>query len=196
MQLKINLATQPYEDARRFWWIWGPALGVAVVLTAVLLWAAVSDIVSAGGLNKEIRNYRDKIAETEKKRAAAEAFLNRPENRDTRDRSQFINALIARKAFSWTQVFASLEKIMPHGLQVVSIKPDLNENNQLELNMVVAGESRDRAVELVRRMEDSQQFRSAQVLKEQANDPTTGGGPKVQLEISAMYIPELAREGR
>jgi type IV pilus assembly protein PilN len=194
MRLNINLATHQYEDARRFWLRWGTALLVAVVLTAVLVWAAISDMVSAGGVNKQIRDYRAKIAQTEQQHAKAEAYLNRPENRDTRDKSQFINALIARKAFSWTQVFASMEKIMPPGLQVVSIKPDLNANNQLELRMVVAAENRDRAVELVRRMEDSQQFRSAQVLKEETNQTPTGPA-KVQFEISAMYVPELTREG-
>ena len=37
MRIDINLASQPYEDARQFWMRWGTALGVLAALTLVLL---------------------------------------------------------------------------------------------------------------------------------------------------------------
>ncbi len=37
MRIDINLASQPYEDARQFWMRWGTALGVLGLLTLVLL---------------------------------------------------------------------------------------------------------------------------------------------------------------
>ncbi len=37
MRLDINLASQPYEDARQFWMRWGTAVGVVGLLTLVLL---------------------------------------------------------------------------------------------------------------------------------------------------------------
>ena len=37
MRLDINLASQPYEDARQFWMRWGTALGAAALLTLALL---------------------------------------------------------------------------------------------------------------------------------------------------------------
>ena len=50
-------------------------------------------------------------------------FLNRPENRNTRDESQFLNELIERKSFSWTRVLENLEKVMPPRVHLVSISP-------------------------------------------------------------------------
>jgi hypothetical protein len=129
---------------------------------------------------------RSEIAKRDAKKAQAQQFLNRPENRDTRDKSQFINALIARKAFSWTQVFATLEKLMPPGLQVVSIRPEITESNQLELRMVVAGQERQRAVELVSKLEGSPQFRQAFITKETTQSQNEG---RVAFEISALYLP-------
>jgi len=62
--------------------------------------------------------------------------------------------LIQRKAFSWTRVFEDLEKVMPTNLHVVALKPELNEQNQLLLEMKVAADNRAGAVDLVQRMED------------------------------------------
>ena len=69
-----------------------------------------------------------------------------------------MNEVIERKAFSWTRVLESLEKVMPPRVHVVAINPELDEDNQLALKMRVAGDSRDRAIELARRMEQSQEI--------------------------------------
>ena len=37
MRLDINLASQPYEDARQFWMRWGNSVGAVAVITLVLL---------------------------------------------------------------------------------------------------------------------------------------------------------------
>ncbi len=55
---------------------------------------------------------------------------------------------------------------MPPNIHVVSMKPDYTPDNELVLHMVVATDSRDRAVELVRRMEKSNHFRQPQVVAE------------------------------
>ncbi len=60
--------------------------------------------------------------------------------------------------------------------------------------MTVAGDSRDRALELARRMEESQRFSQTQVVDAHSEQSTTGDTERVQ--IVAIYIPEpLAVEG-
>jgi type IV pilus assembly protein PilN len=124
--------------------------------------------------------------------AQARAILNRPENRDVADRSQFLNQLFARKALSWTRVFTEMERIMPPDLHVVSMKPEYNKTNDLVLRVVVATGSRGRAVELVRRMEKSNHFRQAEIVAENvttnAGDQSTGPG-NIQFDIAAVYLP-------
>src|SRR3954471_23002725 len=155
MRLDINLASQPYEDARQFWMRWGTAVGALGLLTLILLALDVTGWITARRDRSSIAQKREMIADRDQLRAHAEQFLNRPENRTTRDQSQFLNQLIERKAFSWTRVLENLEKVMPPRVHVVSISPQLDEENQLALKMIVAGDSRDRAIELARRMEDS-----------------------------------------
>ncbi len=189
MQLDINLASQPYEDARQFWLRWGTAVGAVGLVTLVLLTLTITGWVNARRDHNAMAEKRALIADRDNIRANAEEFLNRPENRNTRDTSQFLNELIERKAFSWTLVLENLEKVMPPRVHVVSIHPELDEDNQLALKMTVAGDSRDRAIELSRRMEDSGRFAQTDISSEHYIPSPTNGDTE-QFDIAAVYIPE------
>ena len=194
MRLDINLATRPYEDAREFWVRWGLGVGLLGVLTLVLLGWAVQGWTNAGRDRHDIAQLQERIAERDHERAQAQAFLDLAANRSTRDQSQFLNGLIQRKAFSWTRVFEDLERVMPPNLHVVSLRPELNEQNQMELDMKVAGNTRAAAVELVHRMEDSRHFQGAQLVQEvQSTEPGAG----VVASVVSVYVPDATdRSGR
>jgi type IV pilus assembly protein PilN len=188
MRLDINLASQPYEDARQFWLRWGTALVVASILTLMLLVSTITGWYNARRDHQQIAKLRAQIAQRDQKRREAEEFLSRAENRTTRDQSQFINQLIERKSFSWTRVLEDLEKVMPTRVHLVSIHPELDDDNQLAIKMVVAGDSPERAIELARRMEDSRRFTRTHIGQESSRVSTTGD--TVQLNINAIYVPE------
>ena len=188
MRLDINLASQPYEDARQFWMRWGSAVGAVGLLTLVLLTLTVTGWMNARRDHAAIRQKKATIAEREQKLAEAQAFLNLPQNRSTRDESQFLNDLIERKAFSWTRVLESLEKVMPPRVHLVTISPGLDEDNQLSLKMTVAGDSRERAIELAHRMEESRRFAQTAIVQESHAESTTGDTERI--EMVAIYVPE------
>jgi type IV pilus assembly protein PilN len=190
MRLDINLASQPYEDARQFWIRWGTAVGAVALLTLVLLALDVTGWVNARRDRAAIAEKQAMIADRDRLRVEAERILNLPQNRTTRDESQFLNELIERKAFSWTRVLENLEKVMPPRVHLESISPQLDDDNQLGLKMTVAGDSRDRALELARRMEDSRRFAQTQVTAENFSQSNTGDSER--FEIVATYIPEPA----
>jgi type IV pilus assembly protein PilN len=190
MRLDINLASQPYQDARQFWLRWGTALGAASVLTLVLVTITITGWFAARRDHAKIAEFRGQIAQRDRKRQQAEEFLNRPENRATRDQSQFLNELIERKSLSWTHVLEDLEKVMPTRVHLVSIHPEMDEEHQLRLKMVVAGDSRERAIELAHRMEESQHFTQTYIETEHA--ASGGSGDTVQFDINGIYVPEVA----
>jgi type IV pilus assembly protein PilN len=192
MRIDINLASQPYEDARQFWLRWGTALAAVAVLTLALLVGMVTGWLNARRDRAKIADLRTQIAQRDETRRQAEAFLNRAENRATRDASQLINELIVRKAFSWTRVLEDLEKVMPPRVHLVSIRPELDEDNQLALKMVVAGDSRERGIELERRMEDSRRFARTRIADERYQQSVTGDN--AQMDIVAIYVPETLPE--
>jgi type IV pilus assembly protein PilN len=187
MRLDINLATRPYEDAREFWARWGLGVGLLGVLTLVLLGWAVRGWTHAGRDRHNIGQLQEQIAERDHERAKAQAFLDMSINRSTRDQSQFLNGLIQRKSFSWTRVFEDLERVMPPNLHVVSLRPELNEQNQMQLDMRVAGDTRAAAVELVHRMEGSRHFQGAQLVSEGL---TGEAGSGVVASVVSIYVPD------
>jgi len=188
MRLDINLATRPYEDSRQFWVRWGAGLGLLGVLTLVLLYFVATGIASARKDRVLITEREQQIAERDAQRTRAEATLSLPENRSTRDRSQFLNDLFQLKAFSWTRVFEDMERVMPNRLRVLSIQPTMSSGHQLELKLIVGGDTREHAQELVRRMEGSQHFQDTKI--EIENTQMGGQGDPVHFEISATYVPE------
>jgi Tfp pilus assembly protein PilN len=192
MRIDINLASQPYEDARQFWMRWGTALGILGLLTLVLLVLDITGWLGAHNDRVVMAQKQAMIGDRDRLRAEADRILSLPDNRTTRDQSRYLNELIERKAFSWTRVLESLEKVMPPRVHLVSISPELDEQKELALKMTVAGDSRERAIELARRMEESRRFVQTEIKTERHVESQTGDTE--QFEMAAIYIPEPPSE--
>ncbi len=190
MHFKINLATQPYEDAREFFVRWTAIVAGLVVLACLL----------AFGAAYSFRHYRDDRANLERERNALKkldeqqaqdlVILGSSSNRVVRDKSEFLNGLLKRKQISWTKVFINLESMMPPHIRVLSIAPGLDED-QVKLNITLGGDSRDRAAELVRRMEKSETFRHSLIVTEADSGNNAGNpGDSMRFQVSTEYVPE------
>ncbi len=191
MRLDINLASHPYEDAKEFWQRWGMGLVVMGVVTVLLLGFTLWKWNKAAKDRTAVSALEHNIAVLDAKLARSEATLNRPENRTLREQSNYLNNLFLQKAFSWTQVFEDLERVMPPRLHVISIRPEMDANNQLEIKLSVAGDSHDHALDLVRKMEDSRHFQQTHISEENTGR-SQNAGDDVQFQITALYIPDTA----
>lgn len=188
MRLNINLASQKYEDVRQFYFRWGTTLAGLALLTVILTVLSVINYSRSSQSSGRIKDLQQKITSLEKERASAEAIENKPENRDITAQKNYWNAQIVRRAFSWTQLFNDLQKIMPGRAYVVSVAPELTTDNRLKLRLVIAAEKHDSAIELVKRMEDSPRFRQPQIATEAVQKDRSGAN-LVKLEIEAYYTP-------
>lgn len=190
MRININLASQPYEDARQFWGYWGTGLIVLAMITLFLVVLAITGFVRAGRDRAQISRLKDQITAYDREKTEAEAVLNQPQNRALREQSRFLNALFQRKTFSWTKVFEDLERVMPAHLHVVSINPENSSDKSLELKLLVGGDSREQALDLIRKMENSNRFRQTRIESEKvASDLNRGEGDRVQFDIATIYTP-------
>ena len=191
MRININLASNPYEAAREYTRRMGIAVGALAALAVVLAGYILYQRSHTRDVDRRIAQAQQEIAALDAEKAQAQAMLNQPQNRDIADQSQFLNNLFVRKALSWTRVFGEMEKLMPPNIHVVSMKPEFNRDNQLVLRVVVATAARDKAVELVKRMEKSPHFRAPQVESENTLGEGASGpaGGNIQFEIAAVYVP-------
>jgi len=192
MRLNINLATQPYEDVRKFLARWGLLTLLLAAATALVVFIAVRNWRDSRNINAQISELHQKMDALDKDRATAIATLNEPENKTVAEKSHFLNEAIQRKSVSWTRIFMDLERMMPNGLHVVSIKPEFARDNRLGLRLQVGGTSHEKAIELVRRMEDSPTFKQATLVSEQMQMPGQSGDP-VLFEITSNYTPPSGR---
>jgi len=192
MRLKINLASQPYEDARRFLIAWSSVLGVLTLLLIVLTIGVVIHWRHFRQRSADLRREQQVLADLQEKQRRDLDILNRPDNQDVRQKSQFINELIRRKEVSWTTIFTDLEQLMPNHLRVLAVAPHVKDDKVL-IQMELGGtgtDSRDRAFELAHRMEQSRVFRDAQIVSESS---TVQGAPgqtdTMHFAVTAEYVP-------
>jgi uncharacterized membrane-anchored protein YhcB (DUF1043 family) len=188
MRLNINLASQKYVDARRFYILWGSAVAALLVFTIFLGIRARYTYAAAKQSGKHIAELREKIRHLEEQKAQAEAKLNEPANHDVREQSSFWNDFFEQKSFSWTELFTDLEKIMPGRAFVVSVAPSPTRDHRLKLKMTIAGEKTDDANDLIKKMEKSERFRFP-VLEGQSPLTLGKGPPLIQFAIETYYTP-------
>ena len=189
MRIDINLASQPYEDSRRFWTQWGAGVLVLGLLTALLVFLAVTGFIRAGHDREQISKLKAQIKAYDEEKSRAEAVLNQPQNRAMREQSRFLNDLFQRKGFSWTRVFEDLERVMPAHLHVVSIHPDVSSDNSAEIKLLVGGNSQDQALDLVKKMEGSKRFKQTRIDSVKFANERQGNTDPVQIAIVTLYVP-------
>ena len=187
MRYDINLASRPYVDARRFYANWLAVLVPLFLVAAALVGFAINALVSSREVARAVDKVKGEIATLDAQHARAQEVMERAENRNTRLQSQFLNQAIARKAFSWTRVFEELERVMPPRVHVISIRPEVKDE-QVQIVMTVAGDTRASSVELLRRMETSASFRQPQLRSETVRQTSNGGG-QIEFEVAARYVP-------
>ena len=197
MRLNINLASQKYEALRSFTARATLASAILVVTALILAVLAWFNYLSNKSSNARIRGLEQKIARLQEQRAAAEAVENRPENRDVTQQKNFWNKQIAGRAFSWTQLFNDLQRIMPARAYVISVAPELTSDNRVKLKLTIGGEKHDDVLELVKRMESSPKFRQVTFNGEaMQKEGHTGGPPLFKFEIETYYHPAAVPQSR
>jgi type IV pilus assembly protein PilN len=136
---------------------------------------------------REISKIDNQLAELDQQRKDAEQMLALPQNSGTRDTAQYLNDAFKLKEFSWTQVLSDLEKLVPSGVQIVSIKPVVA-GSEIQMVMEVSTGDRARVLEMVRRMESSPRFLEVHIQNE--HPPAEG---KIVSQIQAVYSPAGAQ---
>ena len=89
-----------------------------------------------------------------------------PENHDVTEQKNYWNRQINRRQLSWTQLFNDLQRIMPARAFLSSVHPEITLDNRLKLTLVVMGDTHENGLELQKKMEKSERFRSPQITAE------------------------------
>lgn len=190
----INLASQPFRRERAE----NAAYALICAVLAFSLLILVSLIMHARGQAAQLRGGIEaqdrQLKALQRQDAQFSAILTRPQNADVFSRSVFLNELIARRGVSWTHVFEDLEKVMPSNMRLMGIRlPQVaaeqsTELNHIELEMTVGTDRPDSVIELLRHLEESPLFGSAQVMSQ---NPPTQNDPLFKYRLNVAYVQKL-----
>ncbi len=195
MRISVNLANRPFVELRPLFARLRLAMGLLALSAVGLFFWLHSLSAKASVAQARMDALKAKTQQYQHGRQVNEARMHQPQNMAVLERSQFLNAVFARKSFSWTSVLMDLEKVLPTGVQVTSIEPSITKDGDVDIRLRVSGD-RDRAVQLVRNLETSQRFVSPRLASEQAQ--TQEGNRQaaqivapgaVQFEILSGYNP-------
>jgi type IV pilus assembly protein PilN len=190
--LSINLATEPF---RRFRPILVASMALAVLLVGLLavqvylFWLAKDEGRETALAIAQTQARLDALIAEERR---LNEILLRPENAAVLDRSLFLNELLARKGISWTLIFRDLEEVLPHNVKLVQIRPQIQAGaparHEVLLEMVVASESAEPVIEMLRALESSPLFGATAV---SAAFPPTDTEPLYRYRVSVRYARQL-----
>lgn len=209
MRISINLATRPFVELRPLFLRLRVLMALlAVVAIALGIWAHMLQ-QRLNHATAQMDALHNATTAAQQERLHNEARMRQPANTAVLDRAHFLNDLFLAKSFSWTAVMMDLENVLPTGVQVTSIEPQVTQSGDVIIRMRVSGE-RDRAVQLVRNLEHSRRFlqprlsgeasqakeanaqRPGQLRQPQFNVPAGPAG--VEFDILANYNPLPAGE--
>lgn len=198
IQATVNLARHPVENRRRVWALWGGGALALTVLLCVLSAVAASGWVRTRAVERQTTALHDRIATLEARQNRLAMQLQDPVTRSALNNAQYLNALLDRKATSWTLLFERLERILPDNVELVSLRP-MQRGEADGIDLIFASDSPPPAIELIERLENSGDFAEAQLERVQTRQQTGEAGagavqgPKFQFEVTALYRPQAEK---
>src|SRR5277367_4120674 len=196
MRITVNLATRPFVELKPVYQrlqIWMAAL----LLLAIPLWfLARVEQKKADVATARVRSIQASVQQMRRQQQSYQALMRQPQNAAVLTQSDYLNDLFRHKAFSWTATMTDLETVLPAGVQVLSIDPQVTPDGHVTIRMRVSG-ARERAIELVKNLEGSKHFASPRLSDESLATANTGnqqatpvnGPADVNFDILADYRP-------
>ncbi len=204
MRIQVNLATRPFVELRPFFQRLRITMAVLVLAGLALAIGAHLLAARAATQQAELDGLREKTIAFQQAKLRTEQRMREAPNARVLDRAHFLNTLFLKKSFSWTAVMMDLENVLPNGVQVTSLEPQVAPDGNVIIRLRVAGE-RANAVQLVRNLERSRRFRQPRLSGEtsQAKENAGAGArsgfnapgglptapPGVEFDILANYNP-------
>ena len=133
--LHANLAASPYRDYR-------PLYAVVVVVSVLIAFLMLNNIDTYYRYLRETRTTREQITRIESQvlseRRRADMATAQTKGMDLvtlGKQTKFINAQLAERAFSWSELLDRLEDVIPNDVRILSVAPTFTETGVVRLNL-------------------------------------------------------------
>jgi Tfp pilus assembly protein PilN len=186
--IHINLAARPFRDYRPVY--------AAVVLTALLTaFLALNNIDTFLRYRTETKTTRANIAKLEEditnEQRRAETLTQRLRGVDIKllaTQTEFANAQLAERAFSWSELLDRLERILPPDVRLQSVVPTFGKDGSVHLAMSCQTKTGEGLTNTINRFNFDRQFSNAFPTSETHLE--TG---EYRFTLGVDYRPSIAR---
>jgi Tfp pilus assembly protein PilN len=186
--LHLNLARRPYRDYK-------PVYAVVVAASLLIAFLMLNNVDTYYRYVSETQTTRAKIAqldaETESERRRATSADQQLKSLDlvTLDsETKFINARLAERAFSWSELLDRLERVVPSDVRIKSISPSFQKNGLVHLELACEAKNNSGMIATLNQFLANSNFANPFPHNEQANE-----GGTYSFTIGADYKPSVAR---
>ena len=156
--LHLNLASQPYRDYR-------PVYAVVVVMSLLIAVLMLNNIDTYYRYKTETKTTRATIAklttQADQEKARAEAADNQLRSYNLTalgNETHFINARLAERAFSWSELLDRLEDVLPRDVRILNIAPNFQNNQYVHLEMGFDAKNPDGMLTTITNLQKNKQF--------------------------------------
>ncbi len=187
MKVRLNVATKALQTHRQFLLLSGLVGTFGLVFFIALGWHVYSVRKADEILRVKLDTTRREVMQLEKQRDEMSSFFALPENAKLHERSAFLNTIIDQQSLNWTGMFMDLEKLLPGGVRVMSIEPNLTKG-RVEVKLTIGATGDDTKLKFIQALEKSPAFKNVQLLGEKAIVPGQNTGPdRTVVELHAEY---------
>ncbi len=183
----LNLASRPARNETL------PTLAFYVGLVALVALTVEHGLVVRGLMPDRTSARKAEVARledeaTDIRRRAADLRAPAPDKALVA-RWAAIKDLVDKRTFSWTRLLSRLEPLIPEGVRITSIAPQV-EKGSIQLDLVVEAQSYDEGLVLLQRLQQRAAFREARPVSATVKDEVS------EYHYTMRYDPSAPDEGR
>jgi hypothetical protein len=188
MRIPVNLASQPFRHDRAL--LLGSGFLAVVMLGTLIMLVSLArtDARHKRESMKQLAEARQQLAVVQKDLTAVDKELRQPQNEAVLETSVLLNDILTRKGISWTRIFADLEKVIPYNVQVLQIRPQVDNKNRIYLQMVLGADQPQQITGCIEKLEQSEVFGATRVT---TIIPPSQTDPLFRYQVSVIYAQKL-----
>jgi Tfp pilus assembly protein PilN len=186
--IHLNLASRPFRDYR-------PVYAAVVVMALLTAFLALNNVDTLLKYRSETKTTRGDIALLEQQTAdeqrKADALTQRLRGVDLKllsTQTEFANAQLAERAFSWSELLDRLERVLPDDVRLQSVSPTFDKDGLVHLSLMCFAKSGNGLSATINRFNGDPHFANAFPSSEVV-DP--GGEHRITLGVD--YRPTISR---
>ncbi|HEY3051820.1 MAG TPA: hypothetical protein VGK04_00340 [Thermoanaerobaculia bacterium] len=185
--IHLNLAARPFRDYR-------PVYAVVVVTSLAIAFLMLNNVDTYYRYVRETRTTREEIASIENqirqersRTDTAARVIRTIDLVSLSKESKFVNAQLAERAFSWSELLDRLESVLPANVRIISVAPSFAENGLVHLSLQCEGKGAESMLSALTRLQRDVHFEDPWP----TGQDDTGNG--LRFGITVDYKPSILR---